>query len=81
MIPVTVIGGYLGAGKTTMINRLLAGSHGRRLAVLVNDFGAVDIDSKLIAAHDGDTIALANGCVCCSIADALGMSFLNIRSC
>ncbi len=72
MIPVTVIGGYLGAGKTTLINRLLAGSHGRRLAVLVNDFGAIDIDSKLIAAHDGDTIALANGCVCCSIADALG---------
>jgi G3E family GTPase len=71
-IPVTVIGGYLGAGKTTLINRLLGGGHGRRLAVLVNDFGAIDIDAGLIAAHDGDTISLANGCVCCTIADALG---------
>ncbi len=72
MIPVTVIGGYLGAGKTTAINALLAGGHGRRLAVLVNDFGAVNIDAELIVSHDGDTIALTNGCVCCTIADALG---------
>ena len=72
MIPVTVVGGYLGAGKTTLINGLLAGGHGRRLAVLVNDFGAINIDAKLIVAHDGDTIALSNGCVCCTIADALG---------
>lgn len=72
MIPVTVIGGYLGAGKTTAINRLLAGGHGRRIAVLVNDFGAVNIDAELIVSHDGDTIALSNGCVCCTIADALG---------
>ncbi len=72
MIPVTIIGGYLGAGKTTLINRLLAGDHGRRLAVLVNDFGAIDIDSALIDAHDGETISLSNGCVCCSTADALG---------
>ncbi|MBC8242356.1 MAG: GTP-binding protein [Alphaproteobacteria bacterium] len=72
MIPVTVIGGYLGAGKTTLINGLLAGGHGRRLAVLVNDFGAINIDAQLITAHDGNTISLANGCVCCTIADALG---------
>ncbi len=75
MIPVTVIGGYLGAGKTTLINGLLsaeADTLGRRLAVLVNDFGAINIDAKLITAHDGDTISLANGCVCCTIADALG---------
>lgn len=72
MIPVTVIGGYLGAGKTTLINSLLAGDHGRRLAVLVNDFGEINIDAGLITAHDGDTISLSNGCVCCTIADALG---------
>jgi G3E family GTPase len=72
MIPVTVIGGYLGAGKTTLINRLLQGGHGRRLAVLVNDFGAINIDAELIASHDGDTISLTNGCVCCTITDALG---------
>ena len=72
LIPVTIIGGYLGAGKTTLLNRLLAGDHGRRLAVLVNDFGSVNIDADLITAHDGDTISLQNGCICCSIADALG---------
>ncbi len=71
-VPVTVIGGYLGAGKTTLLNRLLAGDHGRRLAVLVNDFGSVNIDAELIASHDGDTLTLENGCICCSIADALG---------
>jgi len=67
-IPVTVIGGYLGAGKTTLLNRLLADTTGERLAVLVNDFGSVSIDASLIAAHGGDTIQLANGCVCCSLA-------------
>ena len=72
LVPVSVIGGYLGAGKTTMINHLLRQPHGRRLAVLVNDFGAVNVDADLIASHDGDTISLENGCVCCSIGDALG---------
>jgi G3E family GTPase len=72
LIPVTVIGGYLGAGKTTLINHLLTAGRGRRLAVLVNDFGRIAIDSDLITAHRGNTIALANGCVCCSITDALG---------
>lgn len=71
-IPVTVIGGYLGAGKTTCLNNLLAADHGLRLAVLVNDFGAVNIDASLIAEHGGDTVALTNGCVCCAIADDLG---------
>ncbi len=72
LVPVTVLGGYLGAGKTTLVNELLRGSHGRRLAVLVNDFGSVNVDVDLITAHDGETLSLANGCVCCSIADALG---------
>ena len=72
MIPATIIAGYLGAGKTILINALLAGDHGRRLAVLVNDFGAINIDKELIVRHEGDTIALSNGCVCCSIRDALG---------
>ena len=71
-LPFTVIGGYLGAGKTTLLNRLLVGDHGRRLAVLVNDFGPINIDVDLIRSHDGQTISLENGCVCCSIADALG---------
>src|SRR4051812_41004512 len=70
-IPFTVIGGFLGAGKTTLLNCLLAGTTGRRFAVLVNDFGTIDIDGRLIAAHRGDTISLANGCVCCTIGDSL----------
>ena len=74
-IPVTVIGGYLGSGKTTLLNTLLRGAHGLRLAVLVNDFGSINIDAELIAAHDGDTISLANGCICCSRQDNLGAAF------
>jgi G3E family GTPase len=67
-LQLTVVGGFLGAGKTTLVNRLLSCAKGRYL-VLVNDFGAVNIDADLIAAHDGDTIRLTNGCVCCSLAD------------
>lgn len=67
-IPVTVIGGFLGAGKTTFLNHLLRNG-GERYAVLVNDFGAINVDASLIVQHDGTTMTLANGCVCCSIGD------------
>jgi G3E family GTPase len=66
-LPVTVISGYLGAGKTTLVNSILSGDHGLRIAVLVNDFGKIAIDESLIGARDGDVIALANGCMCCQI--------------
>jgi G3E family GTPase len=66
-VPVTVISGYLGAGKTTLVNRLLADAQGRRITVLVNDFGEIAIDEALILNRSGDTIALANGCMCCSV--------------
>lgn len=69
-IAVTVVAGYLGAGKTTLLNHLLKNAEGRRLAVVVNDFGALNIDAELIESHDGVTYALTNGCVCCSIADS-----------
>lgn len=65
-IPMTVIGGFLGAGKTTFLNRLLAATTAR-YAVLVNDFGEINIDAGLIERHDGATMSLTNGCVCCSI--------------
>lgn len=70
-IPVTVIGGFLGAGKTTFVNHLLA-SGGPRTAVLVNDFGEINVDATLIQGHDGTTMTLTNGCICCSI----GTSFI-----
>src|SRR5260221_6929532 len=77
-IPVTVIGGSLGAGKTTLLNRLLSQAQGVKLAVLVNDFGSVNIDAGLIASRDGETISLANGCVCCTIGDNLGLALHNL---
>lgn len=77
-IPLTVIGGFLGAGKTTLLNRLLRGAHGRRIAVLVNDFGAINIDAALLESTAGDIIALSNGCVCCSIGDDLSRALIGV---
>lgn len=71
-IPTTLLCGYLGSGKTTLINHLLASDHGVLMAVLVNDFGAVNIDAGLIENATDQTISLTNGCVCCSISDDLG---------
>lgn len=78
-IPVTVIGGYLGSGKTTLLNGLLAQTAGRRIALLVNDFGDIGIDGDLIAAADGDTITLTNGCVCCMIGSDLMTALWSVR--
>jgi G3E family GTPase len=68
-IPVTLIGGFLGAGKTTLLNYILGENQGVRVAVLVNDFGAINIDAKLVVGVEGETVTLANGCVCCTIRD------------
>lgn len=77
-LPLTVIGGFLGAGKTTLLNRLLRESSGRRLAVMVNDFGALNIDAELIASTASDTVALTNGCVCCSIGDDFSAALIRV---
>lgn len=79
-IPLTVIGGYLGAGKTTLLNHLLRQAGGRRLAVLVNDFGRVNIDAELVSSRDGDTITLTNGCVCCSLAGGFVVALTRLRA-
>ena len=77
-LPLTVIGGFLGAGKTTLLNHWLRHANGQRLAVLVNDFGALNIDASLIESTAGNTIALSNGCVCCQIGDDLSMALIEV---
>jgi G3E family GTPase len=70
-LPVTIVGGYLGAGKTTLVNHLLRHSGGRRIAVAVNEFGSIPIDQDLIVGAEGDVLALSGGCICCSIGSDL----------
>jgi G3E family GTPase len=70
-IPVTILTGFLGAGKTTLLNRILNGNHGLKVAVLVNDFGSINIDAELVVGVESNVISLANGCVCCTIRDDL----------
>ena len=66
-VPVLVVSGFLGAGKTTFINRLLARSESRRISAIVNDFGAINIDAELIADAADTVVGLKNGCICCSL--------------
>jgi len=70
-LPVTVIGGYLGSGKTTLVNHLLRHNDGLRLAILVNEFGDLPIDADLIEAREGELISIAGGCVCCAFGSDL----------
>ena len=65
---VTVLTGFLGAGKTTLVNRILSTEHGRRIAVIVNEAGEIGIDGDLIVSSDEEIIEMANGCVCCTLA-------------
>jgi G3E family GTPase len=74
----SVIGGFLGAGKTTLLNTLLEDAGGVRYAVLVNDFGDLAIDGELIAKHGGETVTLANGCICCTIGDDLLVTLMRL---
>jgi G3E family GTPase len=66
-VPFTILTGWLGAGKTTALNRLLAAPHGKRIAVLVNELGRISIDTQLIVGRGGDVLELAGGCVCCKV--------------
>ncbi|HEY3674355.1 MAG TPA: GTP-binding protein [Candidatus Tumulicola sp.] len=73
-----VVGGYLGAGKTTLVNHLLATAGERRVGVIVNDFGRLNIDASLLLSNQ--TVELANGCVCCTLADGLPSAFERLLS-
>lgn len=66
-VPILLVTGFLGAGKTTVVNHLLANADGRRIAAIVNDFGAINIDAELIAGASDGVVSLANGCICCSL--------------
>jgi G3E family GTPase len=66
-IPVTVLTGYLGAGKTTLVNRILSENHGRRIAVIENEFGEVGVDHELVIGADEEIFETSNGCICCTV--------------
>jgi G3E family GTPase len=66
-VPILLVTGFLGAGKTTVVNHLLAHAQGRRIAAVVNDFGAINIDAELIVGAGDGVVSLSNGCICCSL--------------
>lgn len=75
---VTILAGFLGSGKTTLVNRILGAPGGKRYAVLVNEFGDLGIDGRLIVAADEDLVELANGCVCCTVRGDLERGLLDL---
>ena len=77
-VPILLVTGFLGAGKTTVVNHLLAHAEGRRIAAVVNDFGAINIDAELIAGASDGVVSLSNGCICCSLEGDLLRTLANL---
>lgn len=66
-IPVTVLTGFLGSGKTTLLNRILSDNHGKRIAVIENEFGEVGVDNELVIGAEEEIFEMNNGCICCTV--------------
>lgn len=79
-ITLTALGGYLGAGKTTLLNEILAAPPVDRIALVINDFGDINIDAELVRARSADTLQLTNGCVCCNLSDGMATTMRRIRA-
>src|ERR1700744_296290 len=77
-VPVVLVAGFLGAGKTTVVNHLLAHAEGKRIAAVVNDFGAINIDAELITGAADGVVSLSNGCICCSLESDLLRTLANL---
>ena len=77
-MPVTIITGFLGSGKTTLLNHILSNCQDLKIAILVNEFGDINIDSQLLVSMDEDLVELSNGCICCTINDGLVDAVYNV---
>ncbi|KAI7751613.1 hypothetical protein M8C21_033254 [Ambrosia artemisiifolia] len=80
-VPATIITGFLGSGKTTLLNHILTAQHGKRIAVIENEFGEVDIDGSLVASHSSaneDIVMVNNGCLCCTVRGELVTMLLEL---